>query len=143
MKQTPNKEREREVNISDTSEPEVKDVVPASKDEDQTNALKILIVDDHAALRMILGNMVQNYSKEVLYAESGAKAVTICRNNPDIDLILMDFYMPKMSGSEAVKLIRLINKEVIIIIETADDLINVKEKSSLEGINDFFFKPFN
>jgi CheY-like chemotaxis protein len=42
-------------------------------------------------------------------------AVDICRNNPDIDLILMDMQMPGLNGYEATQQIREFNKTVIII----------------------------
>ena len=43
---------------------------------------------------------VKKFSKEVLYASTGVDAVEVCRNNPDIDLVLMDIQMPDMNGYE-------------------------------------------
>ena len=109
----------------------------------QIRNLKILIADDNEILRKVLTAMVKKYSREILYAETGDEAVAVYQNNPDIDLILMDFYMPNMNGYEATKLIRLINKEVIIFIQTAlTNSDEIKESSGAE-VNDYFDKPYN
>ena len=92
---------------------------------------------------MILGSLVKGYSKEILYAKTGVEALQIFKNNPDTDLILMDFNMPEMNGYEAARRIRLLNKEVIIIVETAYTPSEVTDDTSAEGINGFFFKPYN
>ncbi len=129
--------------IPGRSESKVNIVVSDSKKANHIFNLKVLIAEDNAALRMILGAILQNYSKEILYAETGVEAVTVFSNNPDIDLIMMDLNMPKLDGSEAIKLIRAISKNVVIIAETAKSLSEVTEETSGYGINDFFFKPYS
>jgi CheY-like chemotaxis protein len=111
-------------------------------EQTRINNLKVLIVDDNAGLRIILGSMVHNYCKEIFYAESGIEAVDVFTKKPDIDLILMDISMPGMNGSEAINLIRRINKKVVIIVETGKTLAEIKEES-IKGIDDYFFKPYN
>jgi PAS domain S-box-containing protein len=131
-------------NIPVISEISVKHLVdPAPENDNRIKSLKILIADDDAALSMILGTMVTKYSREILYAQNGEEAIGICKKNPDIDLILMDYYMPEMNGYEATKLIRDFNKDVIIIIETANELTQVTEKLPREGVSDFLFKPYS
>ena len=112
-------------------------------EENKINNLKILIADDNDAIRMILGEMVRKYSRELLFAKTGNEAVSTFQNNPDIDLILMDVYMPEMNGYEATRIIRQINNEVIIIVETADKLSEVTEEFAGVKINDYLPKPYN
>lgn len=130
-------------NIPIKPEIPVNRIVSAPEYTDHIFNLKILIVDDEDSLRMILGTMVTNYSREILFANDGAEAVNICKDNPDVDLILMDYYMPNMNGYEATKVIRNFNKDVIIIIETANEITDVTSKLRREGISDFFFKPYS
>lgn len=112
-------------------------------DRDKIKDLKILIVDDQYSLRLILGEMVKGFSKEILFASSGEEAIEICRNNPDLDLILLDFQMVGMNGHEATKKIRLFNKEVIIILQTAFELTEISNKEN-DALNDgYFTKPYN
>ncbi len=112
-------------------------------DEAKLRKLKILIVDDNDSLRMILGEIVKKYSKEILFASNGIEALTSIKRNPDTDLILMDFFMPEMNGYEATKQIRMINNNVVIFVETADTLSDVKAEFDGARINDFFPKPYN
>lgn len=74
-------------------------------------------------------------------AATGAEAVEVCRNNPDIDLILMDIKMPVMDGLEATRQIRQFNKNVIIIAQTAFGLPGDREKAIEAGCNDYIAKP--
>jgi CheY-like chemotaxis protein len=81
--------------------------------------------------------------KDILKAGTGVEAVEVCRNNPDIDLILMDIRMPDMDGYEATRQIRQFNKDVVIIAQTAHGLMGDREKAIEAGCNDYLSKPVN
>jgi PAS domain S-box-containing protein len=108
---------------------------------DQLKKLKILIVEDDEISYSLLKRMLQKMSKEVLHAMTGIDAIEICRNNPDLDLILMDIRMPVMDGNEATRSIRQFNKDVIIIAQTAYAFSGDKEKALEAGSNDYISKP--
>ena len=82
------------------------------------------------------------FSKKILKARTGIEAIVACRNNPDIDLVLMDIKMPDMDGYEATMQIRQFNKDVIIIAQTAYALTTDREKAIEAGCNDYISKPF-
>jgi hypothetical protein len=105
--------------------------------------LKVLIVEDDKISRMLLAIMVQDYSFVIFEAKTGVEAVAILRNNPDIDLILMDIQMPVMNGYEATRQIRQFNKDVIIIAQTASGLSFDKENINRVGCNTYMLKPIN
>ena len=90
-----------------------------------------------------LTRTLQKISKEVLHAKTGVEAVEACRNNPDIDLVLMDIRMPDMDGYEATRQIRQFNKDVIIIAQTAYGFSGDREKAIEAGCNDYISKPIN
>ena len=105
--------------------------------------LKILIVEDDEVSEMIISLMINNYCKEILIARNGIEAIDTFKNNLDIDLILMDMKMPIMSGYEATSKIRELNKDVVIIAQTAFTLLGDKEKAIEAGCNDYISKPIN
>lgn len=120
----------------------IENVVIDSDEKTQTNNLKILITEDDETTEKLIAIQIKKYSKEVLIARNGLEAIEICRNNPDIDLILMDVNMPEINGYEATKQIRQFNNKVIIVAQTAYTLMGDKEKSIETGFNDYIYKPF-
>jgi signal transduction histidine kinase/ActR/RegA family two-component response regulator len=129
--------------IPDNSEVHVKSISQVSESESQIKNLKVLIADDEPGHRFVLSAYIHDFCREILLAENGVEAVSIYKDHPDIDLILLDFHMPKMNGYEAANQIREINKKVIIIVATADTYSEILEHKSKGGINDFFFKPYD
>ena len=71
------------------------------------------------------------------------EAIEVCRNNPDIDLVLMDIKMPVMDGLEATRQIRKFNKNVIIIVQTAYGLTRDKLNALEAGCNEYISKPID
>ena len=104
---------------------------------------KVLIVEDDENSELLITLEVENFGKEVLKARTGAEAVEACRNNPDIDLVLMDIEMQEMDGYEATRQIRQFNKDAVIIAQTAYSLAGEKEKAIAAGCNDYIAKPYN
>ncbi len=105
--------------------------------------LKILIVEDDEISYSLLSRVIQKIGKEVLHAITGVEAVEACRNNPDLDLVLMDIRMPQMNGLEATQKIRQFNKDIIIIAQTAYGFSSDCEKALEAGCNDYITKPIN
>lgn len=105
--------------------------------------LKILIAEDEETSERLLEIMVNMFSKQIIKARTGVETIEACRNNPDIDLILMDIQMPEMSGYEATRQIRKFNKDVVIIAQTAFGLAGDREKSIMAGCDDYISKPIN
>jgi len=104
--------------------------------------LKILIVEDDEISNALITVMVSELGKEIISVTTGYDAIEACKNNPDIDLILMDIQLPIMNGYEATMQIREFNKKVIIIAQTAYALSGDREKSISKGCNDYISKPF-
>jgi PAS domain S-box-containing protein len=103
--------------------------------------LKVLIVEDDETSSELLSIILGKYEKEIISVTNGNKALVAYRNNPDIDLILMDIQLPGMNGYEVTRQIRAFNKEVIIIAQTAYGLSGDREKALEAGCNDYISKP--
>ena len=118
-------------------------IVPRNSNKRPGNNLKILIADDDVVSGKLINTMVRRISKEILITDSGREAIEICRNNPDIDLILMDISMPQIDGYEVTRQIRQYNKDVIIIAQTAKAQAIDIEDALASGCNDHISKPIN
>ena len=105
--------------------------------------LKILIAEDDEVSEKLLSIGIRTFCKEILKARTGIEVIEVYRNNPDIDLILMDIQMPVMNGYEATQQIREFNKDVVIIAQTAYGLSGDREKAIKAGCNDYIAKPLN
>jgi len=110
--------------------------------ENQKRKLKIIVADDDETCGTLLARYVKIFSNEIITARNGFEAVESCRNNPDIDLILMDIKMPQLDGYEATRQIRKFNSDVIIIAQSAYALTGDREKALEAGCNDYIAKPF-
>jgi CheY-like chemotaxis protein len=102
---------------------------------------KILIVEDDASSRLYLNKILEKYGVIILNAGDGMEAVEVSRNNPDIDIILMDIQLPLMDGYTSTKKIREFRKDIVIIAQTAYGLLTEKEKIAEAGFDDYIIKP--
>jgi len=118
-----------------------RNVIPFGNTANQIKKLKILIAEDDEASEMYLIKAVKKFSRDLIIVRTGIDAVGACRNNTDIDLVLLDIKMPVLNGYEAARQIRLFNKDVIIIAQTAFGLLGDKEKAIEAGCNDYIAKP--
>ena len=75
--------------------------------DQQEKQKTILLVEDEAVIAMIEEQTLKRHGFNVIVAPSGEKAVSIVKNTPDIDLILMDINLGKgkMDGTEAAEII--------------------------------------
>ena len=103
--------------------------------------LKVLIVEDDRISMNFIELLLKPISREIILAKNGDEALTLYRENNDVDLILMDIKMPEIDGYEVTRQIRQMNKDVIIIAQTAYSLIGDRDKSIEAGCNDYITKP--
>ncbi|MEI6174660.1 MAG: response regulator [Bacteroidota bacterium] len=105
--------------------------------------LIILIAEDDEDSTAFITTVLKKFSKEVLKAKTCVETVKLFSNNPSINLILMDIRMPKMDGYEATRQIRRLNKDVIIIAQTAYGLSGDRQKAIDAGCNEYLSKPID
>ncbi len=113
------------------------------KEEITSNKLKVMIVEDDNISSFLLSKILEDISFKIFHAQSGHEAIELFVQNPDIDLILMDIKLPGMDGYTATKRIRELNKDVIIIAQTAYAQKDDKQKSLEVGCNEHITKPIS
>ena len=107
----------------------------------QTDPIRILIVDDHAMVRSGLKNFIYGFEwmEPVGEAGDGAAAVDFCAEH-DVDVVLMDMIMPQMDGSEATRRIMALGKPVRIIILTSFHEQDLVEQALKAGATSYLLK---
>jgi HAMP domain-containing protein/signal transduction histidine kinase/CheY-like chemotaxis protein len=104
---------------------------------------KILLIDDDRRNIFAITSVLRGRGMAVLNAENGQEGIEILKQNPDVDLVLMDTMMPHMDGIEATQLIRKMNqfRTLPIISLTAKAMKGDREKCLEAGASDYITKP--
>ncbi|MCL2129128.1 MAG: response regulator [Treponema sp.] len=106
----------------------------------------VMVVDDSKIMR----NIVKNYFEQIkvpvhfLEAGDGREAIQLLLNN-NVDLVLLDWNMPALSGIDFLKKVRAMDKysEIPIIMVTSEaSKLNVIEAVK-EGATAYITKPIN
>lgn len=113
-----------------------------------TAGLKVMVVDDNAAAREIIGDYLTSFNFDVRLASSGKEAIRILEDDsePPVSLVLMDWKMPLLNGIETVRLIkknqniRTIPTIIMVTAHAKEDILPEVEALGLGGI---LIKPVN
>ena len=115
---------------------------PPSPPEDSSPAQKILIVDDEPSIRILLSEFLREKNFKVFEASSGAEAIEIVKREKPA-LMLLDVSMPGMTGIETLKKIREFDKEIGVIMATANEDENTAREAAELGSYQYVLKPFD
>lgn len=114
-------------------------------DTSDAKGLRILIVDDVASNRKLLGRLLKYEGHVSDYAENGEIAVEMVRQsmerNQMYDTVLMDYEMPVLNGPDAVRQIRSLGSDCFIVGITGNMLPDDVAYFKSCGANDVFGKP--
>lgn len=102
--------------------------------------VKILVVDDSEANRLLLSFMLEELEFDCDEAEDGEKAVELAMEF-DYVAVFMDLNMPLINGIEATEILRSLNFEQPIFACSAEDNSEKIKQLLNSGFNDFVAKP--
>jgi two-component system response regulator PilR (NtrC family) len=102
---------------------------------------KILVADDEQSMREFLDIMLKKEGYKVSLASNGEEVVKLVDNDL-FDLVLLDIRMPKLDGISALKKIKAIAPETVVIMITAYASADTAIKAMKEGAYDYITKPF-
>lgn len=103
----------------------------------------IMVVDDNVSLRKTLFNVLKHQGYDVIVSIDGRDAISKAKENPDINLVFMDIKMPLMNGVEALKQIKRIIPEAIVVMMTAYAVEELVQESLEEGAYGVLYKPLD
>ncbi|GAC1585254.1 MAG: hypothetical protein NVS3B28_07680 [Candidatus Velthaea sp.] len=107
--------------------------------------LRVLVVDDHAASRFVLNEILSGWRMHVAKAASAAEALSAIQDAKaklkPFDLVLMDCQMPNMNGIEAADVIRRSTHPPVIFLVTAYGLDETVARAKAVDIETVLAKP--
>jgi len=103
---------------------------------------RILIVEDDQKLNKLFSTVLNRNGYQTFSAFDGAQALSLLETEY-VDLIISDIMMPGIDGYELTRSLRESNYTVPILMITAKDTFEDKEKGFLSGTDDYMVKPVN
>ncbi len=110
----------------------------------QSRKYNYLVADDEPNILKIISDILTLHPNtlSVFTAKDGEKALQIYMNN-NIDIVITDVLMPRISGLDLIKKIRELNHDANIIIVSASSNLNVVREALRNGAYDYILKPFS
>lgn len=105
------------------------------------SSITIFIAEDDETSCFLLNKNLKGENMTLLHAGNGLEAISMVKNHPEIDLVLMDIKMPVIDGYEATRQIKQIRPELPVIAQTAFTSKEDRVKAQEAGCNSFITKP--
>jgi len=119
---------------------------PPTRTEAATQGISgstILVIDDESSIRRYSRRILEKHGAKTILAEDGQEGVDQFRSHADeIDLVLLDMFMPKMNGDRVLKAVRKIRPGVKIIITSGYTESVYVDRFDEEQPSGFLYKPF-
>lgn len=104
--------------------------------------MKILIVEDEIGIANFLKQGLEEEGYDVLVANDGKTGYELALSQK-VNIILLDWILPEMTGIEVCKSIRKTDSKTPIIFLTAKDTVQETIEGLKAGANDYIKKPFS
>lgn len=109
---------------------------------------KILVVEDDEIGIFLLKHILRHLKfkeSDIIYTSNGDESIEIFKDKiDDIGLVLLDIrILGSKNGFEVLEIMRKMNKDIPIIIETAQSMYASVQKGEELGCTEYICKPFN
>ena len=107
--------------------------------------MRAIVIDDSRAMRTILRRALTDAGFEVVEAGDGREALERIAASGPIDLALVDWNMPVMTGYELIREVRSrseLDRMAIMMVTTETEVEQV-QRALAAGANEYVMKPFN
>jgi CheY-like chemotaxis protein len=102
----------------------------------------VLLVDDEETVRGLGREMLQELGFEAITANDGRDALELFKNNPAINLVILDLTMPHMDGEQCFRELRQIRPDIKVIMSSGYNELEVTQKFVGKGLAGFIQKPY-
>ena len=104
-----------------------------------------LLVDDSKMIRMLLGDIMHAFGFETFEAEDGRAALEVLEAEGFVDVVLLDWNMPRMDGYELLRVLRgdaRYSALKIMMVTTESEMAQIARALDA-GADEYIMKPFN
>jgi two-component system, cell cycle sensor histidine kinase and response regulator CckA len=113
------------------------------RQNDSQDGRTVLVVEDERLMLQLLQRILSNSGYQVLTAADGEEAINVYRHHKrEIDMVLLDLGLPKISGVEVFAMMKEANPAVRVVVASGYLERETKNKMHEAGITKFVDKPY-
>ncbi len=105
--------------------------------------IKVLLIEDNAAFAKLVQLYLDKYEEarvDVIWKDNGSDGIREAEQNKELDLILMDYFLPGINGLEVTKLLKEKNIDLPVIFLTVNKDMNLAVEVMKLGVEDYLVK---
>ena len=102
----------------------------------------ILVIDDEESIRWVFKKGLEKKGYCVHAAENGKNAISLLTNNKYL-MVFLDIFLPDESGLQTIEKIKKQDKDIIVVIMTAQGTMKNAIEAMQKGAYDYITKPFD
>ena len=103
---------------------------------------RVLVVDDQMQVRFVMAEMLRSFGFAPVEAADGKEAIAAFRDEPDIDLVVLDLVLPDMSGEQTLASLRSLRPSVKVLLMSGYAEEEAVRRLAAGGAVRFLGKPF-
>ena len=107
---------------------------------EKTKTIQVLLVDDEKQFVNILSKRLKRRNIDVVKAYSGSEAIQTLRKR-DFEVVVLDLKMEDMDGIEVLKIMKIIDNRLAVIMLTGHGSAEAAEQGIKKGAFDYLSKP--
>lgn len=105
--------------------------------------IRVLLIEDSAAFAKLVQLYLDKYEEaqvDVIWKDNGSDGIREAEQNKELDLILMDYFLPGINGFEVTKLLKEKNIDLPVIFLTVNKDMNLAVEVMKLGVEDYLVK---
>jgi two-component system cell cycle sensor histidine kinase/response regulator CckA len=103
----------------------------------------VLVVEDERSMLRLLERFLSRQGYQVLLAADGEQAIDgYCRRKTEIDVVLLDVGLPKVSGVDVFRKMKKENPDVRVVVASGYLDLQIKTEMYRAGVRAFVDKPY-
>ncbi|XP_021310209.1 two-component response regulator ORR5 isoform X2 [Sorghum bicolor] len=115
-------------------------VVPIADDKEVVEPC-VIAVDDCSVDRALVTALLRRSKYRVTAVDSGKRALEILGSEPNVSMIITDYWMPEMTGYDLLKKESSKLKQIPVVIMSSENVPTRITRCLEEGAEDFLLKP--